>query len=130
VQTEENTRKQFIQSEAAGSPPLNDPTSSRNKRQSDLGLFKLNSLYNLNIRNRIDYTAFGSVGRIEQHQDFYSSVIRDIDERNLENPYKIAQALNYYYTLDEKNIFALESQDLFQSEDPFYNAVLARSDLF
>lgn len=32
--------------------------------------------------------------------------------------------MNYYYTLNEKNIFALEVQHLWQDEDPFYNAIL------
>ena len=29
-----------------------------------------------------------------------------------------------YYTLNDKNVFAFEMQNLFQQEDPFYNANL------
>ena len=32
--------------------------------------------------------------------------------------------MNYYYTLDENNIFALEAQHLIKDEDPFYNAII------
>src|SRR5690606_17730131 len=32
--------------------------------------------------------------------------------------------LDYYYTVDDSNIFALNVQHLLQDEDPFYNAVL------
>ena len=37
-------------------------------------------------------------------------------------PYSINQNINYYYTLNETNIFAFEAQHLLQDEDPFYNA--------
>ena len=39
-------------------------------------------------------------------------------------PYSINQNLNYYFTLDEDNIFAFEAQHLIKDEDPFYNAIL------
>jgi len=35
------------------------------------------------------------------------------------------QNLNYYFTLNEDNIFAFEAQHLLKNEDPFYNANLA-----
>ena len=38
------------------------------------------------------------------------------------------QNLNYYYTLNEKNIFALEAQHLIKDEDPFYNAILENNE--
>ena len=34
------------------------------------------------------------------------------------------QNINYYYTLNDTNIFAFEAQHLLQDEDPFYNAVI------
>lgn len=33
--------------------------------------------------------------------------------------------MSFYYTASEKNVFAFESQHLYQDEDPFYNANLA-----
>ncbi|MGB5377050.1 MAG: TonB-dependent receptor, partial [Muriicola sp.] len=39
-------------------------------------------------------------------------------------PYSINQNINYYYTLNETNIFAFEAQHLIRNEDPFYNALL------
>ena len=41
-----------------------------------------------------------------------------------QNPTSINQNLSFYYTYNDKNIFALEVQHLFQDEDPFYNANL------
>ena len=35
--------------------------------------------------------------------------------------------LNYYYTIDEKNIFALEAKYLIKNENPFYNAILVNN---
>ena len=40
----------------------------------------------------------------------------------------INQNINYYYTLNEKNIFALEAQHLIKDEDPFYNAILENNE--
>src|SRR5690606_27278072 len=60
-----------------------------------------------------------------QDQNFLSSVVGAIDEYEESSPYSINQNLNYYYTLDEKNIFAFSAQHLLQDEDPFYNALLA-----
>jgi hypothetical protein len=39
-------------------------------------------------------------------------------------PYSINQNVNYYYTLNDTNIFAFEAQHLLKNEDPFYNAIL------
>jgi hypothetical protein len=57
-------------------------------------------------------------------QNLFSSVVGDTDQLNKVNPYSINQNLNYYYTLNEDNIFALEVQHLLSDEDPFYNALL------
>jgi hypothetical protein len=128
---QQNSNKQYIQNEG-GEVNINqtEDTQSETHQKSDLGLFKLSSSYKPNANNHFDYDVFGRVSKQSEFQDFYSSILNDIDEVQEQNPFSISQNLNYYYTLNEKNIFALEAQHLWQDEDPFYNAALSQKDLF
>jgi hypothetical protein len=101
-----------------------ESTSSNTIQRSDLGMLKLSAKYKPNVNNQLDYDILGRVSKESQDQGFFSSVIGDIDQLEDTSPYSINQNLNYYYTLNENNIFALEVQHLLQDEDPFYNALL------
>ncbi|QHI38324.1 hypothetical protein IMCC3317_37150 [Kordia antarctica] len=105
-------------------------TRTNTKQKSDLGLFKLSTNYKPNANNQLDYDFFAKVSKQSERQDFFSSLLGNIDENQKQNPYSISQNLNYYYTLNDKNIFAFEAQYLLQDEDPFYNARLAQSEQF
>jgi hypothetical protein len=64
------------------------------------------------------------VSNDRQNQNVFSSVIgttRQVDEVT---PYSVNQNINYYFTLNETNIFAFEAQHLLKDEDPFYSAIL------
>jgi len=99
-------------------------TESNTTQNSDLGMLKFSAKYKPNVNNELDYDALSRVSKESQDQRFLSSVIGNIDQFEKTSPYSINQNLNYYYTLDENNIFAFEAQHLLQDEDPFYNAVL------
>ncbi len=99
-------------------------TESNTIQRSDLGMLKLSAKYKPNANNQLDYDILGRVSKESQDQGFFSSVIGNIDQLEKSSPYSINQNLNYYYTLDDANIFALEVQHLLQDEDPFYNAIL------
>jgi hypothetical protein len=98
-----------------------DQSNTENSYQS---LVKLSASYKPNINNQIDYDIFIRTTDDSQSQKVVSSLIGNTKELNETTPYSINQNLNYYFTLDEKNIFAFEAQHLFKNEDPFYNAVL------
>ena len=98
-----------------------DQSNTENSYQS---LVKLSASYKPNINNQIDYDIFIRTTDDSQSQKVVSSLIGNTRELNETTPYSINQNLNYYFTLDEKNIFAFEAQHLFKNEDPFYNAVL------
>ncbi|MGB2502310.1 MAG: carboxypeptidase-like regulatory domain-containing protein [Flavobacteriaceae bacterium] len=98
-----------------------DQSSTENSYQS---LVKLSASYKPNINNQIDYDVFIRTTDDSQSQKVMSSLIGNTEELNQNTPYSINQNLNYYFTLDEKNIFAFEAQHLLKNEDPFYNAVL------
>ncbi|MBC8753256.1 carboxypeptidase regulatory-like domain-containing protein [Kordia sp. YSTF-M3] len=105
-------------------------TETNTKQKSDLGLFKLSTSYKPNSNNQMDYDFFAKISKQSERQDFFSSLLGDIDENQSQNPYSINQNFNYYYTLNDNNIFAFEAQHLLQDEDPFYNAKLTQSDQF
>ena len=109
---------------------FDERTESKTHQKSDLTLLKLSAKYKPNAKNQLDYDIFGKVSKQEEYKNVFSSVTGLVDENQEQNPFSINQNLNYYYTLDEKNIFALEAQHLWQDEDPFYNAILEQTGQF
>lgn len=101
-----------------------EDTESKTEQKSDLGMIKLTAKYQPNASNQLDYSAIGRLSQESQDQNFTSSVLGSTAQKEDNSPYSINQSLNYYYTLDDTNIFAFEGQHLIQDEDPFYNALL------
>ncbi|WP_276165596.1 TonB-dependent receptor [Zobellia alginiliquefaciens] len=90
-----------------------------------LGLAKLSARYKPNANFQLDYD-----GLLKQSDDnevvdvlSISDITDEISEVKEQKPLSVNQNLNIYYTLDEKNIFAVEAQHLYQDEDPFYEAI-------
>ena len=107
-------------------PDLNIPderTESNTVQENNLGMLKLSSKYQPNANNQMEYDIFGQMSKSEQDQRFFSSINNNIDQLEETTPYNLSQNLNYYYTLNENNIFALEAQHVIKDEDPFYNAI-------
>ena len=99
-------------------------TQTNTSQTSELGIAKFSLKYKPNINNQVDYEVLGRVTNESQNQNYLSSVIGSIGQLDEAETFSINQNLNYYYTLNEKNIFALEAQHLLKDEDPFYNAIL------
>ena len=99
-------------------------TQTNTSQNSELGIAKFSLKYKPNINNQVDYEVLGRVTNESQDQNYLSSVIGSIGQLDEAETFSINQNLNYYYTLNEKNIFALEAQHLLKDEDPFYNALL------
>lgn len=125
VEIEQNTFKRYT------NPNFNIPdetTQSQTNQKSDLGLLKLTAKYIPDSNNQLDYEILGRLTKEDQLQRFNSSVLGSTNQIEQASPYSVNQNFNYYYTLDEKNIFALEAQHLIKNEDPFYNAILEDKD--
>ena len=108
-------------------PDLNIPderTESNTVQENNLGMLKLSTKYQPDANNQLEYEIFGQMSKSEQDQRFFSSINNNIDQLEETTPYNVSQNLNYYYTLNENNIFALEAQHVIKDEDPFYNAIL------
>ena len=99
-------------------------TQTNTSQTSELGIGKFSLKFNPNVNNQVDYEVLGRVTNEFQDQNYLSSVIGSIEQLDEAETFSINQNLNYYYTLNEKNIFALEAQHQLKDEDPFYNALL------
>lgn len=117
-------QNRFVQYTDAGIGIPNEETQSNTFQENNLGMLKMSSKYQPNASNQLEYEAFGQLSKSEQDQRFFSSINGSIKQLEAATPYNLSQNLNYYYTLDEYNIFALEAQHVIKDEDPFYNALL------
>ncbi len=106
----------------------NEETENLTEQSSDLAMLKFSAKYKPNADNQLDYDVLARTSKESQNRQFLSSVIGNINQFENSKPYSINQDLKYYYTLNDKNIFAFEAQHLLQDEDPFYNAVLENKD--
>lgn len=101
-----------------------ESTEQSSRERSNQGLLKLSASYQPNLNNQLDYDVLARVSKDTQNQSAFSSVIGTTNQLDEVTPYSINQNLNYYYTLNETNIFSFEAQHLIKNEDPFYNAIL------
>ena len=100
-------------------------TEETSEERSNQGLLKLSASYKPNFNNQVDYDILVRASDDRQQQNVLSSVIGRTAQLEEVTPFSINQNLNYYFTLNEDNIFAFEAQHLLKNEDPFYNANLA-----
>ncbi|MGG7036768.1 MAG: carboxypeptidase-like regulatory domain-containing protein [Flavobacterium sp.] len=101
------------------------------QQKNNLGLFKLSSSYKPSADFQLDYDVLSKLSKqtedaslLRQSITDVSSITEDIYTDKTQNPFSVNQNLGVYYTVNEKNIFAVETQHLYQDEDPFYNANL------
>lgn len=94
------------------------------KQKTNLGLFKISSSYVPSTKMHLDYDALLKTSDQMENQNVVSSLQGDIFTEKSQKPLSVSQNLNYYYTLNDKNVFAFELQNLYQQEDPFYKANL------
>lgn len=134
-QTDLQTNSISTRIDKNGATTVNDETSTT-KQDSRLGLFKLSSSYVPSEKVHFDYDALAKFSKQDELSTLLSnsevttgsgtiSLFNDVYSKKKQNPFSFNQNLNYYYTLNEKHVFAFEMQHLYQDEDPFYNANLA-----
>ena len=95
------------------------------RQDSKQVLLKLSSSYVPSEKKHFDYDALVKFSDQKENTSLFSDKLSDIYTGKDQNPFSINQNLNYYYTLNEKHVFAFEMQHLYQKEDPFYNANLS-----
>ena len=109
-------------------------TENRNEvthQNSTLGLYKLSSSYKPSTKFQFDYDVLTRLSSQDEDNSLVREAIvgpisltENIATVKSQDPVSINQNLSFYYTYNDKNVFALEIQHLYQDEDPFYNANL------
>ncbi|WP_203294232.1 TonB-dependent receptor [Luteirhabdus pelagi] len=103
-----------------------ETTNSTNDQRSQLGMFKLSSVYKPSVDFQLDYDVLLKASKQTEDANtlsLFEDITNDISERKENTPASINQNVNAYYTLNEKNIFAGQLQHLYQDEDPFYRVL-------
>lgn len=121
IESRETSFVQYTDSELGIPDEFTEQTS---RERSNQGLIKLSAAFKPNADNQLDYDVLGRFSDDAQRQAQFSSVIGQTNQVEEVTPFTINQNVNYYYTLNETNIFAFEAQHLIKDEDPFYNAIL------
>ncbi|MHA7842667.1 MAG: carboxypeptidase regulatory-like domain-containing protein [Winogradskyella sp.] len=131
LRTRENNVIEYIEVEDDPNTPIdesnippNEETTSTGREATNQLIAKLSASYKPNVNNQLDYDVLARTSDDEERQNLFSSVVGNTNQVDQVKPFSINQNLNYYYTLNENNIFAFEAQHLIKDEDPFYNAIL------
>lgn len=102
-----------------------------NSQKSNLGLFKLGSIYKPNSKFQLDYDILSKLSKQDENSSLlrqsivnYISTNETIFTGKKQDPTSLNQNLSAYFTQSDKNVFAVEMQHLYQDENPFYNANL------
>ncbi len=106
---------------------LSTKTEENSIQKSNLGLYKLTSTYKPNGKLQFDYDIFAKISKQKEISNLNQEMIlgtEAIYTQKRQNPTTINQNANLYYTKNNKNIFVLDLQHLYQDENPFYNANL------
>ena len=98
----------------------NERTEQSNTELSSQGIIKLSASFKPNYNNQLNYDILTRISNDSQTQNAFSSVLGINNQIEEITPYNINQNFSYYYTLNEKNIFAFEAQYVLKNENPFY----------
>jgi hypothetical protein len=110
---------------------LKQKSQEATNQTNNLGLFKFSSNYKPNTKLQVDYDVLTKISKQNEDSSLLretiignSSLSETILTAKKQDPTSVNQNANLYYTHNDKNIFALELQHLYQDENPFYNANL------
>ncbi|PHR71189.1 MAG: TonB-dependent receptor [Lutibacter sp.] len=104
---------------------VEDRTTSTLQR-TKLAMLKLSANYVPNESTHFDYDVFIKKSKETEYENINSIIslnFEDIENRKTQKPSSINQNLNYYKVVDDKNIFSVEMQHLYQNENPLLNLV-------
>jgi hypothetical protein len=116
-----NTIRNFI------STNTTETTNSVTDQRTQLGMFKLSSMYKPNSNFQMDYDALIKASRQTENNEtlsLFDEKVNNISENKENKPKSINQNVNMYFTANDNNIFAGQVQHLWQDEDPFYRAAV------
>lgn len=95
-------------------------------QKSQLGMLKLSVNYAPNKNIYFDYNVFLKASKSSEFNvvnSIVNNIHEDIENRKSQKPTSINQKLNYYKVVDDKNIFSIEMQHIYQKENPLLNLI-------
>jgi len=129
TEMETNSRNTYL--DADGNVETEQISEEKSLQKSSLGLFKLSSSYIPNEKVHFDYDVLLKTSKQDENMGLLNNetsngitLNQNIYTNKKQSPFSINQNLNYYYTMNDKNVIAFEMQHVYQEEDPFYNANL------
>ncbi|MDC9721267.1 MAG: outer membrane beta-barrel protein [Urechidicola sp.] len=94
------------------------------RQKTQLGMLKLSANYIPDNDTHFDYDVLMKLSK-QTEREVINSVVDGSEEnivnRQSQKPSSINQNLDFYKVVDDKNIFAVEAQHLYQNENPFLN---------
>jgi len=100
-------------------------------QKSNLGLFKWSSNFKPSTKLQFDYDILLKTSAQNEFTALSSQTTtpffvetQQINTTKKQDPISVQQNANWYYTPNDKHVFAAEIQHLYQDENPFYNANL------
>jgi len=117
-----NSVKKYVQTNET------EETSNGSLQRSQLGMVKLSSSYKPNVNTHFDYDLMLKKSKQAEDNSINSVVSGTSSLIGIEkdsDPFSINQNINFYKTIDARNLVAAEVQHLWQKEQPFYNSLTA-----
>ncbi|MDX1828733.1 MAG: TonB-dependent receptor [Lutibacter sp.] len=99
-----------------------DDNTTSTTQKNQLGMLKFSTNYNPNKNVHIDYDVFGKLSKQTEKNDV-TSTQRSADTYKEEKPTTLNQNFNWYYTMNDKNIFSAEMQHMYEKDKPLYNSL-------
>ncbi len=105
-------------------------STTSNRVKSEMAMGKLSSNYKPNTKVTLDYDVFFKKSQQKEDNNLVNVVTPNTDQSQAistykkQNPTSVNQNLALYYAPSDKHVLAVETQHLYQDEDPFYNANL------
>ena len=94
------------------------------KQKNSAGLFKISSTFTPNSKWHLSYDAFIKNSEIDDRSQSISNFMdldNAISSNKLRDPFSVQQMLSIFYAKNDKNIFSLESNQLYKRQRPTYN---------
>lgn len=102
---------------------LEENLTSNNNQKNTSGLFKASITHKPNSKLHMSYNGFVKTAKIEDMahslSDF-NNTIDDITSINKRKPFAIEQTLDAYYSMNDRNVFSFEANQMYKKQDPLY----------
>lgn len=101
-------------------------------QKSEMTMVKLSSNYKPSEKVTVEYDIFLKKSQQKEDYQTFTTVTPNTDQSQFvstdkqQDPTSVNQNISVFYAPNDKHVFAIEAQHLYQDEDPFYNANLAQ----